>query len=114
MLSIRISWHNVYILLSINLRYSATFEFSSELSTDSAYILTNGSVPLGLTITHVSSSIQILAPSRVSIFFGLPCSKHIVTMLLAICFVGHLNLVLYLNIFGNEEIICDNVCSLLL
>src|SRR5215469_15576412 len=80
------------IVDSINRLYSLTFESSSISSVDSAYILSNGSVPLDLTITHDSLSIQIFAPSRVSTFLKLPCVTHAFTTLSALL-LSHLNFV---------------------
>src|ERR671936_696971 len=90
-----------YICDCTSLRYSSTFESRSDLSVDSAYILITGSVPLGLSISQVSSSIHIFAPSSVSTFLGLPCSMHVLISLSAISLEGHANLVLYWKVCGS-------------
>src|SRR5437764_2532511 len=95
------------ILLLINRVYSDTFESKSDLSVDSAYILIRGSVPLCLTMIHVSSSTHILAPSKVSSLRRLPCLRHASIILSAISFVGHSNLDLYWNIRGRLYSNCD-------
>src|SRR5215211_7850942 len=84
-----------YICDCTSLWYSSTFESRSDLSVDSAYILIRGSVPLGLSISQVSSSIHIFAPSSVSTFLGLPCSMHVLITLSTTSLEGHTNLVLY-------------------
>src|SRR5919197_95895 len=100
-----------YICDCTSLEYSSTFESRSDLSVDSAYILIRGSVPLGLSISQVCSSIHIFAPSSVSTFLGLPCSMHFFITLSTISLEGHANLVLYWKVCGSCAMCWENDLS---
>src|SRR5690554_3052833 len=63
-----------------------------------------GSVPLGLTINQVSSSIHTFAPSIVSTFFGVPWLMHAWMTLSTTSLEGHENFVLYWNVCGSSAI----------
>src|SRR5574341_557782 len=90
------------------LLYSSTLESRIDLSIDSAYIRIKGSVPDGLTISHVSSSIHIFAPSIVSIFLGLPCSTQAFIILLTASRELRGNLVFILNVLGSFSTSFEN------
>ena len=97
-----------YICDCTSLWYSSTFESRSDLSVDSAYILIRGSVPLGLSISQVSSSIHIFAPSNVSIFLGLPCSIHSFDYSVHHISGGTHKLSLVLKCFGSSAMRSEN------